>query len=224
MTELFSTAYLPPIQLFAVVLKAIRQAQSAGAATGTPAVLWVEGKETFPKQTYRNRAMIATAGGMRTLTVPVIRHNHSRTEEVLIDYKERWNIIHQRTLEAAYGASPYYLYYKDDLEVLLTPKYERLVDLNDALLKWLLRRLKIDAEVQYTDEFVPTDDNRIGTEITDYRYCFSPKIPYPTEGMPKYYQVFGDRNGFIGGLSVVDLLMNLGPEARGYLESMITEK
>ena len=105
MTAVFSTAYLPPIAYVATLLH-------------HPQAL-IEAKETFPKQTYRNRAEIMTAGGIRTLTVPVIRDNHSRTEEVRIDYKERWNIIHLRTLSAAYSASPYFLYYKDDLEALL---------------------------------------------------------------------------------------------------------
>ena len=95
MTPLFSTAYFPPIAYVATLLQ-------------HPEAL-VEVKETFPKQTYRNRMEIMTAGGVRTLTVPVVRNNHSRTEEVGIDYKERWNIIHLRTLEAAYSASPYYL-------------------------------------------------------------------------------------------------------------------
>ena len=100
MTPLFSTAYFPPIAYVATLLQHRE--------------LLIEAKETFPKQTYRNRMEIMTAGGVRTLTVPVLRNNHSRTEEVGIDYKERWNIIHLRTLSAAYSASPYYLYYKDE--------------------------------------------------------------------------------------------------------------
>ena len=102
MTPLFSTAYLPPIAYVAAL-----SAQSEAL---------IETQETFPKQTYRNRTEIMTAGGVRTLSVPVVRNNHSRTEEVGIDYKERWNVIHLRTIAAAYSASPYYLYYKDDLE------------------------------------------------------------------------------------------------------------
>lgn len=197
MTPVFSTAYLPPI---VYVAKALQYTE-----------LLIESKETFPKQTYRNRAEIMTAGGVRTLTVPVIRDNHSRTEEVGIDYKERWNIIHLRTLAAAYSASPYYLYYKDDLEALLTRHYEKLMELNEAMLKWILRLLKADCRLQRTEDYQKMYEE-------DFRNTFSPKHPYPTEGMKSYYQVFSDRLPFTPNLSIIDLLMNLGPEAKDYLK------
>lgn len=197
MTPVFSTAYLPPI---VYVAKALQYTE-----------LLIESKETFPKQTYRNRAEIMTAGGVRTLTVPVIRDNHSRTEEVGIDYKERWNIIHLRTLAAAYSASPYYLYYKDDLEALLTKRYEKLMELNEAMLKWILRLLKADCRLQRTEDYQKMYEE-------DFRNTFSPKHPYPTEGMKSYYQVFSDRLPFTPNLSIIDLMMNLGPEAKDYLK------
>jgi len=195
---LFSTAYFPPVAYVATLLR--------------HSEVLIEAKETFPKQTYRNRMVIMTAEGVRTLTVPTVRTNHSRTEEVGIDYKERWPVIHFRTLTAAYAASPYWLYYQDDVERLLTTRHERLLDLNGAILEWLLQKLKADCHVTLTDDY------RVATgEEWDYRTRFSPKAPLPPEGFPAYYQVFGDRQPFAANLSVLDLLMNLGPEAKEYL-------
>lgn len=199
MTPLFSTAYLPPIAYVA-------------ALSAQPEAL-IETQETFPKQTYRNRTEIMTAGGVRTLSVPVVRNNHSRTEEVGIDYKERWNVIHLRTIAAAYSASPYYLYYKDGLEKILLQRYKRLIDLNDALLQWILRTLKSGCQIRHTQDFVKDYP-------ADLRDTFSPKRPYPTEGHKPYYQVFADRLPFTPNLSFLDLLMNLGPEAGEYLKSI----
>lgn len=196
---LFSTAYFPPVAYVAALLQRSE--------------VLIEIKETFPKQTYRNRMEIMTAGGVRTLTVPVVRRNHSRTEEVTIDYKERWNTVHLRTLAAAYSASPYWLYYQDDIESLLMRRYPRLIDLDRAVTEWLLG--KLGSACRLTD----TTDFQVSAEL-DYRNRFSPKVPYPTEGFPSYYQVFADRMPFVPNLSVIDLLMNLGPEAADYLKQI----
>ena len=197
MTPLFSTAYFPPVAYVA-------------ALSRYDEVL-VDAKETFPKQTYRNRMEIVTAGGVRTLTVPVIRANHSRTEEVAIDYKERWNVVHLRTLTAAYAASPYFLYYKDDIEALLMLRYDRLLDLNQAITDWILEKTKVDCRMAYTDDYYRV------AEGMDYRNLFSPKHPLPADGFKPYYQVFADRMAFVPNMSVLDVLMNLGPEAKDYL-------
>jgi hypothetical protein len=52
-TALFSTAYFPPISYVAALMLHNQ--------------IIIEAKETFPKQTYRNRMEIMTAGGVRTL-------------------------------------------------------------------------------------------------------------------------------------------------------------
>lgn len=202
MTPLFSTAFFPPIAYVATLLQ--------------HAEIMIDTKETFPKQTYRNRMEIMTAGGVRVLTVPVVRKNHSRTEEVGIDYKERWNIIHLRTLEAAYSASPYYLYYKDGLTALLTQRYDKIVEMNTAALTWILKQLKSSCSIKYTTDYLPAMGEKM-----DYRNVFSPKVPYPTERHPKYYQVFSDRQPFKPNLSILDLLMNQGPEAKEYLKRIV---
>ena len=196
MTAIFSTAYFPPT----AYLSAITRHRD----------VLIEAKETFPKQTYRNRTEILTAGGVRTITVPVKRNNHSRTEEVTIDYSTRWNIIHIRTLTAAYSASPYFLYYKDALEEILMRRYDRLLDLNQTAMEWLLKQYKIECKIALTDTWNDT-------AAEDYRNIFSPKVPYPTDTFKPYYQVFADRIPFVPNLSALDLLMNIGPEAKEYL-------
>lgn len=198
---LFSTAYFPPVAYIAALLR--------------HSEVLIEAKETFPKQTYRNRMLIMTAEGVRALTVPVVRCNHSRTDEVTIDYKERWNVTHLRTLTAAYAASPYWLYYQDDIEALLMVRYACLMDLNAAVLAWVMRRLKIECQVSVTTDYRPADG-----DAEDYRNRFSPKVPLPTEGFPAYCQVFADRQPFAPNLSVLDLMTNLGPEARDYLKTL----
>lgn len=195
---LFSTAYFPPVAYMAA-LKRFDKAR-------------VEVKETFPKQTYRNRMLIMTSLGVKTLSVPVLRSNHSRTEEVAIDYKDRWNVIHLRSLKTAYAASPYWFYYQDDVEALIMARYDRLVDLNNAVTDWAMQKTGVACRLEATRDYCVPDGSP-----DDYRYRLSPKVPLPPEGFPLYYQVFADRQPFTPNLSVLDLLANLGPEAGEYL-------
>ena len=59
-------------------------------------------------------------------------------------------------------------------------------------------------------------------DSNDLRHVFSPKRrDEATEALfPPYYQVFCDRQPFAADLSVVDVLMNLGPEAGEYLRGV----
>ena len=199
MTPLVSCAYFPPVAWVAAVLPYDH--------------VWIEVKETFPKQTFRNRVEIMTAEGVRTLSVPTLRSNHTPTDEVGIDYSTRWPMIHLRTLRAAYAASPYFLYYCDDLEAILSARYDTLVDLDMATCRWLLDKLKVECNLMTTTDFA------VAAPL-DWRNRFTPKSPLPANLFPSYYQVFADRQPFAPNLSALDLLMNLGPDSGGYLRSL----
>lgn len=198
---LLNTAYFPPVQWLAVAARHPK--------------IWIEVKETFPKQTYRNRMHIMTAGGVRPLTVPTVRHNHSRTDEVTIDYTTRWQTIHLRTLAAAYSASPYFLYYRDELEALLATRHLYLIDLNLSTIRWMFSKLKIECVAEHTDDYCPAE----GAPL-DYRTRISPKVAFDASAFKPYYQVFSDRFPFEPNLSGLDLLMNLGPDSGLYLRPL----
>ena len=240
---LLSTAYLPSVAYMAVL-----------ARHGSVAI---EQKETFPKQTFRNRAAIATGNGVLMLNVPVVRPcgNHTRTEQMTLSYNEPWHIRHWRAIVAAYSAAPYFLYYRDELEHILLQRHERLLDLNDALLRYLLKKFKIDCQITYTDTFTPPTDppspTDLRTLLTDNHTLPILNSQFTTpqkasadgqlEDMPysepkqrlkeifnyqfsifnfqfyPYPQVFDTRLGFLPNLSAIDLLFNLGPEAKPLL-------
>lgn len=199
---LISTAYLPTVRYMSVLAK-------YGAAT-------IEQYETFPKQTFRNRTTIATGNGLMMLNVPVSRPsgNHTTTAEMVVSYHEPWNIRHWRAIASAYNAAPYFLYYKDELEEILMHRYEHLLQLNEALLNYLLKRLKITCQLEYTQSFIKETASYI-----DLRESLTAKKDDPSITYPHYSQVFESRHGFLPNLSVIDLLFNLGPEAKSYLLS-----
>lgn len=201
---LLSTAYLPPVAYMAVL------AQNAEVL--------IEQHETFPKQTFRNRAVIATGNGLQTISVPIIHTNgnHTTTKDLGISYQEPWHIRHWRAIVSAYSAAPYFLYYRDYLEHILLQPHTSLVELNDQLLRMLVKKMKLGCKIQYTTDFVyPGAPN-----IEDLRLTLTDKHAQTQTPLPPYSQVFDERIGFQTNISVLDLLFNLGPEARDYLLSL----
>lgn len=202
---LFSTAYFPPISYVATMLD--------------KQVVVVEQYETFPKQTYRNRAVVATANGLLSLTVPVVRinGNHTYTKDMAICYNENWAVKHWRAIESAYNSSPYFLYYKDEVEAILNKQYIGLVYLNMDILSFVFKKLKVAKDIMLSTDFVLAED--VAT-IEDYRNRFSPKNKEILQ-LPPYDQVFEDRYGFQSDISILDLLFNLGPDSLGYLKEVV---
>lgn len=200
---LISTAYLPTVRYMSVLAK-------YGAAI-------IEQHETFPKQTFRNRTTIATGNGLMMLNVPVSRPsgNHTTTAEMVVSYHETWNIRHWRAIASAYNAAPYFLYYKDELEEILMQRYDHLLHLNEALLHYLLKKLKITCQLEYSQTFIRETESYI-----DLRDSLTAKRDNPDNIYPHYSQMFESRHGFLPNLSVIDLLFNLGPEAKSYLLSI----
>lgn len=131
-----ATAYMPPVA-FWVAAKRLAEARSG--------VLPLCSDECYLKQTYRNRAVILNAQGEQRLSVPVQcpRGPKTRVREVLVCYDKDWRRDHWRSLCTAYNNSPYFLYYRDELEaVLMRNRYDKLWDLNVALIGFLSKRLR----------------------------------------------------------------------------------
>jgi hypothetical protein len=201
-SALFSTAYLPPLGYMARMLQFDH-------------INW-EVFENYPKQTYRNRCRIPGPNGIQSLSIPTLKTDELKrlTKEVRIANTDRWQQVHWRSIETAYNKSPYFMYYRDAFEPMYSRPYDFLVDYNLAIMQVVMRMLKVKTSISLTDHFVP-----IGSIPHDYRDSFTPK---QESGIifPPYYQVFGDRQGFHGDLSIIDLLFNLGPGARQYLETI----
>jgi len=192
----FTTAYWPPIACFSVF-----------KGNGE----WVlEQHEHYQKQTLRNRCSICGANGPQWLIIPVNRKHGIKTpvREVMTDLSKDWQRVHWLAIESAYGSSPYYDFYKDEIK----PFYElsnplSLFDYNTAILKWCLETLEYDVKISFTDSY------QSGYEACDFRK----KEPI-YETVP-YYQVFARKHHFVSGQSILDLIMNEGPESWKVLET-----
>lgn len=196
---LVSTAYLPPVTYFTLL-------SDADEAL-------IEKEENYIKQTYRNRCYILSANGIQILSVPVFMGSlHKKVvKDIRIDYSKRWQQIHQRAMIAAYRSSPYFEYYFDRIEQIISADHEFLLDLNMELISLFNKVLKIDTRIDYTTYFKP-----VKNEPADFRYTISPKI-FANREYREYQQVFQPPKGFVSGLSIADLIFNKGPDSYQYL-------
>ncbi len=214
--------YHPPAALFAALMH----------ADG----LLLEAHEHYRKQTFRNRCLIRTAQGVQPLTIPVLDGNRAEKVSVSaieIDYRQNWIHRHWRTLQTAYGNSPYFEYYADYLHDIYVQKPTRLFDLNQQFLLLLLKCFRLPLPVQLTTEYhahyptQPSAGNRsLPTTlpaVADRRDWLTPKAtpktaepdtPAASALVRPYPQVFGP--GFEPGLSVLDLLFSQGPAAGSF--------
>ena len=169
----------------------------------------IETEEHYPKQTYRNRCLIATTNGVQALTVPVEKPKALKvpTRDIRISEHGNWRHIHWNALISAYNISPFFEYYADDFRPFYEKKYEFLIDYNQALQATVCSLLDINPKITQTKKYELLVEN-------DLRNVIDPRHPQPdrTFDPRPYYQVFREKHGFIPNLSIVDLLFNMGPE------------
>ena len=178
----------------------------------------IEQCDSFQKQTYRNRCVIATANGTQALTVPII-HNGELVKDLRISDHNQWRRVHWNALQSAYSESPFFEYYADDLHPFFEQKYDFLLDFNEAIRQKICELIDIHPHVEYTTNYHPSPITHHPSPITDFRDVISAKHPQPdAEYTPKeYWQVFQHKHGFLPNLSILDLLFNMGPESIFYL-------
>ena len=198
MEVLLSTTYFGPVQWYQKLYRADH--------------VYIEQWENFQKQTYRNRCLIATTQGIQALTFPVERNNCQLIKDIRISDHGNWRHLHWNALQSAYGESPFFDYYQDDIRPFFEKKWDFLLDFNEAIREKMCELIDIQPKVSLTKTFTTMAEN-------DFREAINPKHPAPdADFQPKsYYQVYQQKHGFLPNLSVLDLLMNMGPESIYYL-------
>ncbi|CAM4328233.1 hypothetical protein EWU23_01115 [Cytophagaceae bacterium 50C-KIRBA] len=172
--------------------------------------------EHFPKQTYRNRALILGANGIETLTVP-IQHAHSGKtlmKDIRIDYAQNWVRIHQGAIQAAYGKAPYFEYFEPYIQAIFAKKLNFLVDLNIEYIELFGRILGRKWNYSLSESF-EIEDKDVFWNYIQAKQDWRDRNVYTELAYP---QCFG--NVFQPNLSVLDLLMNQGRDANLILNQL----
>ena len=172
--------------------------------------IMIESKENYQKKSTRNRARIIGPNGIETLSVPLQKgKTGTLITEVEISYESNWPEKHLQAIKTAYGNSPYYEHYIDELAAIIDSKPKLLFDLNRQLTDYLLQKMNIEVDIGQTQEF----QSSYPADIVDLRRS---KINQESTGgflAKRYQQVFEERHGFVGNVSAIDLLMCKGPES-----------
>lgn len=210
MNILLSSAYLAPVSYYVRLY-----------AAGT---VYVEQYDHYQKQTYRNRCVIASANGPLTLSIPVVKYEGEKClmKDIRISDHGNWRHLHWNALVAAYHTSPFFEYYQDDFRPFYEQKYEFLYDFNEALRQKVCELIDIQPDVYPTSGYgqcLSFQDGATGQPVSDVVDCreqIHPKrelTDSPSFRLLPYYQVFQQKYGFLPDLSIIDLLMNMGPES-----------
>ncbi len=179
----------------------------------------VEVEENYQKQSYRNRCKILTANKIDVLTVPIVHGQHKLTiKEAKIENMQNWQKTHWRTIQSAYGNSPFFEYYADSFGVIFNKSYIYLLDLNLDLLTLCLNLLKISKEIKLTNTYTKTHDIVVN-DLRNVTNAKNDNRPYPNFVFEEYIQVFGSK--FAPNLSIIDLICCEGPNSSNILATIL---
>jgi len=196
----------------------------------------------FRKNYYQNRNRIRSADGAIWMTVPVLTKGHSSQaiNQILINNQgsPRWRGKCWTSLVQCYRNAPYWSSYGAEFERLYQKTWARLVELNEAVIRFLLDALSIKTRIIKSSE-VNTEGNRgdlvlnicrqvgadvylsgvSGKEYLSYEKFAAAGIQLRFQQFhhPIYRQLY---EPFIPCLSVIDLLFNYGPASMNVLRGI----
>ena len=185
----------------------------------------------FRRRYFQNRAKIKVADKEKWITVPLEKHSRStliKDMEILQD-KSYQNIA--RTIENVYKRAPFFDDYFQQIENVLSKEFHSLNDLNIAILKLLLEILELDVPVYKSSELgiqAEEPNERLlkiclhfkatkyiagkgGKNYMDQSMFSDKGIEILWQDYPNSQFVYEQLGtNFIPGLSVIDVLFNIG--------------
>ncbi|MBS4070953.1 WbqC family protein [Algoriphagus aquatilis] len=174
-------------------------------------------QDLYQRQSFLNRTRILLANKVETLSIPIQgRRPRIPMREVKIDYGQKWQAIHLRGIQSAYGKAPFFEYFFPYFQPILERQHSNLWDLNLQLLTICLKLLRRPVKITVLE-----NKETIG-EIVDLRGQIVPKGAFYNRSYYQatpYPQLFG--LDFEPNLSILDLLFCVGPEAEKVLKQSL---
>jgi len=171
-----------------------------------------EVEDNYQKQTYRNRCYIYGANGKQLLNIPVSipkSAKKTKSKDILVE-NSNWQKQHYKSLEVAYNHSPFFEFYKDDLQKLFSKKYTYLLDVNLDSFAFIMEALELSKEYSLSKVYEET-------KLNDFRNLADSKKKVEISFL-SYIQMFDQKFGFLKNLSILDLLFMEGPNSINFLK------
>ena len=201
-------------------------------------VLVILDEVQFPRgTTWISRNRFKNDRGALWITIPVWKKGLGlqRIDQVKICNEGRLRHKHLESIKAAYGHAPYFAEHLDFVTEIFSGCFERLIDLNMAIIKYLMKSLEIKTKIMLLSESGARGKGTgllvevcralgAGTFLAQARAAkyLDPEtfrksgieLQYLLYRAPVYPQLWGD---FIADLSAFDLVFTCGPKARDIL-------
>ena len=194
----------------------------------------------YTKNDWRNRNKIKTQNGLQWLSIPVRQESlHQKINETKIT-DPKWNVNHWKSIAQSYAKAPCYKTYKDELESLYNAaaRFEYISDINRHFIDAICSMLGIRTKIRDSREFVLAEGKSerllaLCQELGATTYLSGPAAKdYLDEsifveagiavewmdysGYEEYHQLFPP---FEHGVSVIDLILNEGENAKNFIKS-----
>lgn len=192
----------------------------------------------FPRgTTWLSRNRFKNHQGTLWLTLPVWKKGLGlqKINDVRIAHEGHWARKHLESLKTAYAHAPYFREHADFIGSVFSENFERLADLNLAVIRYMMNDLGIDTEIvplsdlgigekgdrrlieicrqMGADRFLAQEGARKYLDADLFRNA-GITLEFFRPPSPVYPQLWGD---FISNLSALDLIFNCGPKARDIL-------
>ena len=143
--------------------------------------------------------------GPLSLSIPVKKHiSQSPISEIKIDYIQKWQNQHWRSIQSGYGRSPFFEYYEKELKELFYQSPQFLTDFTVPIFRWVCKQY---FPIKYFSVILA--ENMVGFQPKGQLHLSDNKGKELKNGIANYSQVFGQE--FVSGLSVWDALFCKGP-------------
>ena len=192
----------------------------------------------YTKRDWRNRNIIKTPNGLKWLTVPVKVKGKflQKISETVID-GDKWRQDHVKSIETNYKSAPFFSLFNSEFRELYDQPLSLLSDLNYVFLDKIRQYLHIQSIITRSSDYeiIPGKSERLLSlclQSSSNVYVSGPSARsyldetlfldhgvrvewFEYSGYPEYPQLWG---GFSHYVSILDLLLNMGPSSRDYMK------